>query len=98
MTVSNLSTKLETSIIQIISCLGNYAPRKLTRLFWTLLVTVGLLFTTHFLYAYQFDHDVLSSTANIVISQNQKQQHPFYNMDSLITGILINFQCPRNMQ
>ncbi|EPB91970.1 hypothetical protein HMPREF1544_01264 [Mucor circinelloides 1006PhL] len=88
MTVSNLSTKLETSIIQIISCLGNYAPRKLTRLFWTLLVTVGLLFTTHFLYAYQFDHDVLSSTANIVISQNQKQQHPFYNMDSLITDSL----------
>ncbi|KAL9550755.1 hypothetical protein MBANPS3_004583 [Mucor bainieri] len=88
MTVSNLSTKLETSIIQIISCFGSYAPRKLTRLFWTLTVTIGLLFTTHFLYAYQFSHTPVSSTANIVLSQNQKQQqqqqHSFHNVDSLI--------------
>lgn len=84
MTVSNLSSKLETSVIQIISCFGSYAPRKLTRLLWTLLVTIGLLFTTHFLYVYQLGHTSASSTANIVISQNQQQQHPFYHVDSLI--------------
>lgn len=90
MTVSNLPTKLETLIIQIISYFGNYAPRKLTRLFWTLLITIGLLFSTHFLYAYQFNHDAISSTANIVISHNQnQQQHAFYDVDSLIKGDLI---------
>lgn len=92
MTVSNLSTKLETSIIQIISCFGNYTPRKLTRLFWILLITIGLLFSTHFLYAYQFSHGTISSTANVVMSQNQnqkQQQHAFYDVDSLIKGDLM---------